>query len=137
MLLTTVSVIAGLVLLVLVGDAVYSFVKGGSSIKERLLAIGKSSATVAVARLGAIAGLGFDNIVSAADLLLSPSVSAAITQYVPGKAIGYTLAASAVIVEYSRRRSLRVVVDSPASPFGMAVEKAPLLGVPATEKSDA
>lgn len=106
-------IIFWVVLLALVVDAVHGYVHSTGTVWDRLLAVGKDSATILVARAGAIGGLGLNAIVQVADLLGAPSVSTALTTYVNTKAVGYTLAAAALVVEISRRRTLDVPVLGP------------------------
>lgn len=131
-----------IVLVGLVADAVHAYYTTTGTAWQRLLAVGKTSATIMVARLGAIGGLALNAAIEIADLVGSPAVSAALTQYVDAKAVGYTLAVAAIVVEWSRRRTLRVEAPAPVSvgfvaPEAVELVKAPLIGqvgVTSTEK---
>lgn len=120
----------------LVADAVHGYYTATGTVWERLLAVGKSSATIMVARLGAIGGFVLNALVEIADLIGSPAISSALTTYVDAKAVGYTLVAAAIVVEWSRRRTLRVeaptVSQSFMAPTSVELVKVPLVGQPAS-----
>lgn len=134
MITTIIAVVTALVLVAVSADAIYSFVKGDGSFRDRLLAIGKSSATVAAARGGMILGLGLDTITQAADILVSPAVSGAVSQYIDIPTAKYVLVGASIIAEWSRRRSLIIV--TPATIAGGPLEKAPIVGLPEVLKAD-
>jgi hypothetical protein len=79
----------------------------GGGLYDRFLAIGKQSLTIAIARLGAISGLSLDLLVDVAHVISSPTVSGALSTYLPQvKAVSWTLIIAAVVVEWSRRRTM-------------------------------
>lgn len=102
------SIVFYLVLGVLVVDAGHSFLTATGPFKERLLAIGKNSATISMARAGLIAGMSIPELIDLANVAISPEVRPFIEQVIPVKAVGWTMMVAAVIAEYSRKRTLSV-----------------------------
>lgn len=98
------------ILVGLVADAVHSYVTGTGNVWQRMLAVGKSSASIMSARIGMIGGFGLQAIVSVADAVSSPGVKAFVDQYINASAVGYTMIAAALIAEIARRRTLTVPV---------------------------
>lgn len=98
------------VLIGLVADAVHGYVTGTGNVWDKMLAVGKSSASIMSARVGMIGGFGLQAIVSLAEVIASPGVKAFVDQYINASAVGYTMIAAAVIAEIARRRTLTVPV---------------------------
>lgn len=98
------------VLIGLVADAVHGYVTGTGTVWDKMLAVGKSSASILSARVGMIGGFGLQAIVSLAEVISSPTVKAFVDQYINASAVGYTMIVAAVIAEVARRRTLTVPV---------------------------
>lgn len=104
------DLVLGLVLVGLVVDAVHGYRTGTGSVWQKLLAVGKNSASILAARVGMLGGLGLQAIVEISDIVASPGVKAFVDQYASAKAIGWTMIAAAFISEIARRRTLTVPV---------------------------
>jgi hypothetical protein len=105
-------------LAVLVVDAVHSYRTSDGQWRQKLLAVGKQSAVIAAARIGAIGGLVLDMVVEIANVVASPEIGTLITNNISGKAVGYTIVAAALIAEAARRRSLRTSAGVPVPLLG-------------------
>lgn len=78
--------------------------------RDKLLAAGKSSASIAQARIAAMGGIVLNGIVDISDMIGNPALKAMIDQYVNAPAVGWTMVAMALVAEWARRRSLKVPV---------------------------
>lgn len=95
-----------LILAGLTVDAIHGYAKGTGSMWDKMLSMGKSSASILAARVGAIGGLGLQGIVEIADVVATPGVKAFVDQYINAPAVGWTMVACALVAEIARRRTL-------------------------------
>jgi hypothetical protein len=99
-------ILLGIFIFVVV-DAVRSWRGSTGTASQRLLAIGKQSATVLWARCTVLLATLADGLIQLADLVGSPAVAAAIQQYLAPSTVAAIMVAVAVISEWARRRTLR------------------------------
>jgi hypothetical protein len=104
------NVVLNVILLVILAyfvfDAVRAYKSAAGSVWSRLLAAGKSSATIVWARFTVIVTTGVNGLVWIADLLNAPQVAAAITTYMKPSVVAGIMVAVALITEVARRRTL-------------------------------
>jgi len=106
------EVVFGLVLLLVIGDAIYSFVTHKGMIWQKLLAVGKNSYTILWSRGLLMFGLGIDLAAQAADFLGAPGIATALNQYLDSKTLGSIMIGIAVVNEAARRRTLNKATDA-------------------------
>ena len=99
-----VLVIAALVYVVI--DAVISYRAAAGTVWQRLLAVGKESATVLWSRFVVLVAGLTDGLVWLADLIGQPSVASAIQAYLKPSYVAGIMVAVAAITELARRRTL-------------------------------
>ncbi len=99
-------ILSGIFIFVVV-DAVRRWRGATGTASQRLLAIGRQSATVLWARFTVLVATLTDGLIELADLVGSPAVAAAIAQYLKPSTVAAIMVAVAVISEWARRRTLR------------------------------
>lgn len=98
------------IVLALAMDLVHGYWTGNGTVWEKMLAAGKSSASILAARVGMLGGAALSVVEQLADVIASPTVKSFIDQYMNAKAVGWTMIAAAFIAEMARRRTLTVPV---------------------------
>jgi hypothetical protein len=87
-------------------DLVRGYKSAVGSAWRRLLAAGKSSATILWARFTVLVTAAASALVFIADLVNAPQVAAAITTYLKPSIVAAIMVAVALITEIARRRTL-------------------------------
>jgi hypothetical protein len=87
-------------------DAVRSYMGTTGTTWERLLAVGKQSATILWARFTVVVTAGTGGLAWVADVLNAPQVSSAITTYMSPRVVAVLMIGAALIAEIARRRTL-------------------------------
>ncbi len=104
-----VSLVVVAVLVYVVVDAVRSFVHATGTLWQKLLAVGRHSATILWARFTVAVAALADGAVWAADFLGSPQVAGAMQAHLDPRTVAAVMVAVAVVSELARRRTLRRV----------------------------
>jgi len=93
-------------LLFVVFDSIRAWRSSSGTLWQRLLAIGKQSATVLWSRFCILVAVLADALIQLADFVGSPGVAGAIQQYLKPSTVAAIMVAVAVISEWARRRTL-------------------------------
>lgn len=109
-------IIAYTALVALAADFYLSYRKQEGTVWQKLLAAGKSSASILQARVAAIGGIALNGIVDIADIIGNPGLKAMIDQYINAPAVGWTMVGMAFVAEWARRRTLVVPVVGSSGP---------------------
>ena len=104
------QLIINLVLLVLfvlfLVDAIREYASTSGTTWERLLAVGKDSATILWTRFVGIVATGISSLVWIADALNAPQVASAMSTYGNPKVVASIILAVTIVGELARRRTL-------------------------------
>jgi hypothetical protein len=87
-------------------DAVRGYHSAAGSIWQRMLAAGKSSATIVWARFTVMVAAFVNCLVWLADVVNAPTVATAITTYLKPSVVAGIMVTVALITELARRRTL-------------------------------
>ena len=101
-----IDVLIVLAVVYVVIDAVVSYRAAAGTVWQKLLAVGKESATVLWSRFTILVAGATDGLVWLADLAGQPAVAGAIQSYLKPSYVAGLMIAVAVITELARRRTL-------------------------------
>jgi hypothetical protein len=103
---TAIDLIVIAAVVYLIADSVRAFFSAAGSMRQRLWAAARHSATVLWARFCVAVAALVDVLVWIADLLNAPGVAGAIQSYLSPSVVAGIMIAIAVITEIARRRTL-------------------------------